>query len=356
MVNALDRLLTYLFQKTRRVPGFPPVHDWITRRVGRWRATDYDVTDTVVVCGSPRSGTTWLAELLATLPGTEIVLEPLDPERHPEASEEGLHMNMYLPPSEDAPSVRKYVDGVLRGKVKETGMLHKEVRLGRLLAPERLIVKCVRGNRLLPWIEEQFDVSSVLLLRHPCAVVSSQLRFPGGWDEMKQRVEEGDIRTQIDEGEWVYPNTLLENAPQLRSAYSSIKTVEQFLAFEWAVDALIPLRSSSSSRRVVSYEQLVMQGREQLECLFQFLDEHVPEAAHRRLGIPSQTTKSRSNVAKGGNPLTTWQDHLEDAQVEQILGLVHEAGIDFYDRSEKPDLDWLERQSRDSSSTVSSSA
>ena len=48
------------------------VKDTLYRWVGRGA-----VRDAVVVAGSPRSGTTWLAEILAAMPQYKLIDEPL---------------------------------------------------------------------------------------------------------------------------------------------------------------------------------------------------------------------------------------------------------------------------------------
>ena len=46
-----------------------------------------------------------------------------------------------------------------------------------LLDTKQWIVKFCRANRMLPWMVEHLDIRPpIYLLRHPCAVVSSQLR------------------------------------------------------------------------------------------------------------------------------------------------------------------------------------
>ncbi len=48
---------------------------------------------------------------------------------------------------------------------------------------DKLLVKFCRINRMLPWFAEQFDVRGIIfIIRHPCAVVNSMMRF-GQWDK-----------------------------------------------------------------------------------------------------------------------------------------------------------------------------
>lgn len=338
MLDFVDWVSTWLFKKSRHVPGMPDFHNPFVRFLSRQEA-EQDVDRALVLAGTPRSGTTWLAETLKTIPGAEVLMEPFDPGRHPEVEQYGVHMNTYIAPNTDAPETEEYVESVLKGRVRSLDMLHSDFSLRRVLGLRHPIVKCVRGNRLLPWIERTFRVPSLLLVRHPCAVVSSQLRFPSGWNETKYRVEEGDIRSDIDAGEWRHPNLLLDDFPALREVYRSIRTVEEYLAFEWAADVWVPFSFPTSTRYVVNYERLVTNGRKELEHIFTSLGRSVPGAAYEQLRIPSQTTKSQSNVAKGKNPLTTWREHLDAEQVRAILDVTHRLGLDFYGQDLNPDLD-----------------
>ena len=56
--------------------------------------------DTIVVAGSPRSGTTWLAELLRRLPGYKFLNEPLLLPNNPAAQEVGFEWRTHIAPTE----------------------------------------------------------------------------------------------------------------------------------------------------------------------------------------------------------------------------------------------------------------
>jgi LPS sulfotransferase NodH len=74
-----------------------------------------DLRDTIVVTGSPRSGTTWLLELLRALPGYKALNEPL---MYEEARHElGFSWRTYLNPKEEADEQRAYLETILTGQL-----------------------------------------------------------------------------------------------------------------------------------------------------------------------------------------------------------------------------------------------
>jgi len=56
------------------------------------RINSYNLKDTIVISGTPRGGTTWLMEILETLPRYKSIFEPLHKVWYPEVK------NFELPP------------------------------------------------------------------------------------------------------------------------------------------------------------------------------------------------------------------------------------------------------------------
>jgi aspartyl-tRNA(Asn)/glutamyl-tRNA(Gln) amidotransferase subunit B len=76
-------------------------------------------------------------------------------------------------------------------------------RLAEIVTNEKLIVKLIRGGRMLPWFSERFPVRSIVsIVRHPCAVVASQMSYQDTW-RTAEPPSEDSIRTgfggEIDE-------------------------------------------------------------------------------------------------------------------------------------------------------------
>lgn len=129
--------------------------------------TDRDPGRAILIAGAPRS-TTWLAEVLATSLRARTMFEPFHARLVPE-------FGSYVPFLYRAPydrddvllaSCLRVFDGSLRNR-----WVDKNVSTVR---PRCRVVKVVRANLMLAWLDEQFPaVRTLFVLRHPCAVVLS---------------------------------------------------------------------------------------------------------------------------------------------------------------------------------------
>ena len=77
---------------------------------------DFDIKDTILISGTPRSGTTWLMELLAAIPDYLTIFEPFNPNWFPQIRKSNLCCRPYLHPDKDSPDIYEYLNKVFRGK------------------------------------------------------------------------------------------------------------------------------------------------------------------------------------------------------------------------------------------------
>jgi len=274
---------------------------------GSLQARSYDTENTIVISGSPRSGTTWLAEILnRSIPGTSILWEPLNLNRVPEARSSGLTWRTPIPPDRDWPEAEHFMRRVLTGQILNTHTV-SHTHPVRILTTKSWIVKSVRATRLLAWISRRFPVRMlILLIRHPCAVVASQRSFPI-WSD----------------------------------------TREEALAEAWSQDYNVLLSSPRPHPwMLVPYEKLVMEGRAELKRVFHALDMEVPRTAVEHLRIPSATSRGRSAIRTGSNPLGAWKKNLTSDQVRRVLDVVSTYGLDFYSDHLEPDYERLNLEER----------
>lgn len=323
----------------------------------------FDLRDTIAITGTPRSGTTWLMEILGVIPGYICLFEPLNPIYFPESIQVGFQSRKYIPPDMDWKEGKDYLRKIFTGNLKpDTTWLGKgdysKKNFNRIvsnyinqLKPEKLmhqilgdklIVKSVRLTRLLPWISMRFQLrSTIFIIRHPCAVVAS--RFNPGISlptDISRYVNvsfptKEDILKETSEIN-IFNRSLLDKLKK-------IKTQEELLAASWCLDNYIPLSCPKPYPWiVVTYEKLVKEGVIEINRIFNELGEkHVPCSAFKHLKIPSVVThKNEYKIVKNSDEqLSKWKKSLSKKQIENILDIVSEFGLDFYTEDLEPDYE-----------------
>jgi hypothetical protein len=284
----------------------------------------YDLHETLVVAGSPRSGTTWLAEVLSSLPRSAILFEPEHVLQVPDARRAGLDWHVMKMPDDDWPEGKRYFERVLRGRVV-TPWTVSHLPLGRALAPRRWIVKFVDVNLILGWLAAHFPVRPpVLVLRHPCAVVGSQLRR--GWT--------------LDHAPRL--KAFFDRYPQFREYVASLEQQEEWMAAHWCIHTYVPLMLPRPwPFLLTTYEQATKDPEREFGRLFEAWRLAVPADLVERAARPSGTTDRGSRFAAGGDARGGWKRLLSDDQARRILRVVQAFGLDFYTDERMPDAERL---------------
>lgn len=146
------------------------------RRVGVWWRSQVfrrvPATNALWVCSWQRSGSTWLAEQFAALPGTRYVYEPANT---PEGIVTGESAALVPVPSESS-AISSVIADALRGRVRG----HWVDQFNTSHFPRRTVVKDVRGLPQLGAVCSLVPEATVLVLvRHPFDCAASVVRL--GW-------------------------------------------------------------------------------------------------------------------------------------------------------------------------------
>lgn len=281
----------------------------------------FDKQDTIVICGSMRSGSTWLAELLSTLEGHLQVFEPLHTEYVKEADRIVKERIMYVPAQKDWQEGEAFFDRVLTGRLM-TPWMASQMPIKRIFNANRLVVKFVRANLMLPWLCRQKGIRKpVLVLRHPCAIVTSQLKkeWPPGKYE-------------------VLNHSYMKANPELRAKCEQFDKPEELAAMGWCLRYHGVLKSESPQDFVVvSYEALVRNGKEELARIYDAWGQPLSQEVVDALERPSDTSTSTSFIVQGKDPLAAWQHYLTDEQVNNVMKVIEVFELDFYSRELEPD-------------------
>jgi hypothetical protein len=321
-----------------------------------------------LIAGSGRSGTTWLLDSIAEANNLRPIFEPLHPDSSVIAqkfsyaylTQENAHDDLRLFFEEITDNQFKSVWTSYRINPKRLRLDPKRFRSASQLkgllrkwsllanrywtyrARERRsdsVVKCIRANLMLDWIQANTNAQTVLLMRHPCAVVESQLRFPEVWDPY-----------------WLlekYRNdSALMDGP-LRELHAVIErdfTQAQALTAIWCIENLVPaLQAKANSYQVVFYEELLEHPDTEWKRVATGLGlEAIPAA--RLLTRPSQQSavrlqKQGSDDSGYVRSYASWRQRLAASDIDAIAAVLHAFGIEFYTVAQsRPIIESFKRQ------------
>ena len=315
-----------------------------------YNAKKFNINDTILIVGAPRSGTTWLMEILGTLPNYTNTFEPLNPIWSPNSFEVGFKSRTYIKRDTNWPKGEEYLRKIFIGQIAEvpikdgllvsllTGFSIKNTL--RHLFGKKLIVKSVNMNRMLPWIAEKFQLRKIFfIIRHPCAVVASQIKTGLCGYRSIQPPYRDVFPTKKDILEEALKINVIN--PDLYNKLKKIKTREEVLAASWCLDNYIPLSQKSPQQwSQVVYEKLVKDGKKEIVRLFNEIGEQkIPKSAFYKLKKPSMVIvkKEKKLIKKPIEQLSKWKKNLSEKQIENILSVVSDFGLDFYSNEIEPD-------------------
>jgi len=202
----------------------------------------------------------------------------------------------------------KYMLDILIGSDLSTRTLTSLIfNFRNLLYLDGYIVKFVNANMLLPWICKKFPVRTVFMIRHPCAVVSSQLRS-GAWQH-------------INKNNFTLAKGIFLQFPILEPIFDRISTSTELFAFQWVMETIVPLTFNHPGWFMTVYEKLMTDSGE-IEKMFSYLNEKIPAKLYKRIRNPSVTAKMDSPIVDTNKQLMLWKEHLSECQVDEILSAV----------------------------------
>ena len=284
--------------------------------------TSIDTRNTILLAGTPRSGTTWVGQILGAVNGYSLVNEPLGL-KMPGVKRAGFSWTTHREPDEDWPAG----EAVLRRYFTGRGMTVKLLMRNRLGAfvHHGLVVKEVKANRLLPWIVRRFALRGTIhLIRHPCAVVSSQMaHFP--------------VRDPCRADNFRY---LERHEPRLLEWAKRLRTDWEERALTWALDQRVPLRAPEPRSWItVNYETLVLEGEAELERIFEPLQLTISPRVRAALAQNSWQTRAQSldhARATAAERLGVWRKRLSAEQISDILEVCDRCGVRIYGEGDTP--------------------
>jgi hypothetical protein len=297
---------------------------WLHHRLRKWvlypayarlyRDSGPDVRSSIIVAGTGRSGTTWVAKLISSqLPG-RVMFEPFYSRLVPDFA--AFNYFQYMRPDEEDQELQAYCQRVFTGAIRRPWI----DRMVDTLVSRLRIIKEIQANLFLKWIHQRFpEIPLLFLIRHPCAVVKSRMRL--AWDT------DGDIGPFLAQ-----PDLVADHLADKLEVIASATTPEQKHAVVWCVRNLVPLRQFTAGELpIIFYENLCTQPEIEIPRVFQSIGQPHDQSLFRLLDRPAPTATGDSAVMRlrGHHKLARWQSQLSPRQVDGILSIVEAFGLDY---------------------------
>ena len=289
-----------------------------------------DPSAAVLVAGTGRSGTAWVANIINYANEYRYVFEPFNPLKTPEIRH--FRYRQYLRPSEENPAYVLPARLVLSGAVRNAWV----DQFNRRVISRRRVIPEIRANLMLKWLRNRFpDTPIVWLMRHPCADANSRMQL--GW------------QTHVDEI-LSQPQLVDDHLGEFREHIEGARSDFEKHIFLWCIENYVPFRQLAPyDAHVAYYESFCERPKFEFDRLFNYLKRHYSRDVFSQLYRPTMLSREESAIVTGSSLIDAWRKSVTEAQVERAVEILGLFGLDrIYGTDSMPKLvdPWTSNGSR----------
>jgi hypothetical protein len=309
------------------------------------RGFEFSNQNTIAVFAQPRGGSTWFTNLLTAMPNTSKIDGPLYqgfflPDGKMPSGEAaklkslkrlGFHYHQYIPEIEEWEQAQAFFHRLFSQQFY-TPYIFNETSLSELKRAEKFVFKFYHASLMMPWLIEHFDIKPIFLVRNPYAVVASQLKYQA----FAETIKTGQYRLP----KFRFSEFFDPYLPILDEVSSAV----EILATRWCLNYLPLITREDNNKKwlTVSYESVILHRDWELNRIFQFVGQPIPENINSVYDKPSiSTTKSSEAYHQKLEHLGSWKDTLSTKEIEQIDIILKRFGVKRYSQELEPDYEFI---------------
>ena len=284
-----------------------------------------DGRQNIFLFSTPRSGSTWLMELIWSQPAFKACNEPLDLRNPMVRRYLGIANWLELYNNNASPALHRYFQALCKGRLHAMD----PVPFRRSYRPmtHQIVFKIINGGEdRINWFRDTFNGQIVYLIRHPIAVSLSREYYPRLQAQLKSDYRRHFSKEQID-----IAQRILENGSRLEQG-----------VLAWCLENAVPLRMATDDWLIIAYEELVFDPRPVIAQMAERLALPEPEHMLSRLAIPS-AVKAKSNpetqqaLERGTDRrwlVEKWRSHVSEHEERRAMEILAHFQLDFYQPGE----------------------
>lgn len=282
----------------------------------------------------PRSGSTWLQELIWTQPGFKYINEPLNLKNSWLQKKSGIKGFEELYSPEGKKKAINYFKGFCEGRFHflDPNPVRKYYRP----ITNRLVFKIIHGGEMfINDIVKGCNGRVIYLLRHPIPVSLSRKQLP----RMEQLCS-NFVLDQFEPGIKEYALTVNSNGTPME---------RRILA--WCIQNKLALMQRTDDWMVISYEQLVTNPKPIIDRMVKEYNLSKPNRIYNQINIPSavsvqSTAEDVANMMGEGKNreklVEKWKNRLETEEINTYMNICANMNMLIYsENSGMPNPEWL---------------
>ncbi|MBN2478039.1 sulfotransferase family protein [Candidatus Micrarchaeota archaeon] len=267
----------------------------------------------LIIVGSARSGTSWLAELIARQFRYRLLFEPEHETNTPQGK---LICDRYITAENTNKEIDAYFSKIFSNRVDSNWVAQSSNRKFKMhlwpFLPKKYIIKFVRCNLAAHYINRNFQLPLIHIVRNPYEVLHSQNRVKFDWLY--------DLSRFLQEEELV--EIVQDNYGLDLSRYREFSELEK-LCLRWCLENVIPLQLKEAypfKSEVVRHEEL----KKDISVFYELCGKYDLEPQkdlQEKYGLPSSKTHPKSVVInKAGSKSVTFTAK-EYRRINKILDI-----------------------------------
>ena len=275
-----------------------------------------DGSPNVFVVTMPRSGSTWLMELIGDQPGFKTCSEPLNIRLPLVRRHLGARRWHDLHEPSLTESMRRYFEAFCDGSLHFLDPIPLRSNVYRFRS-RRIVFKVIHGGEeRIEWFRDTFNGRIVYLLRHPIPVAISHEVYP----RLSAYVE-SPYREHFTADQVALATEIIASGSRLQKG-----------VLAWCFENAVPLRTRAADWTVVTYEQLVLEPRPIIDLLIDRLELDDPSrmldnldrasGVKRKSDAATQALLERRDQDARRRLVDKWRrsvDHEEEVRLMEIL-------------------------------------
>lgn len=292
----------------------------------------------IVINATPRGGSTWLMEIIASQPGMKYYDEPFNIRRN-NVQRTGLFSRWedLQPEYADSKKITDYLNALSKNRYRF--MNPPPFRKNYRPLTNRIVFKLHELEHLIDTIAQECNCQILYLVRHPIPNSLSRAVVP----RLNQFLTSKYYReTCLNEAQWRDIGNVARTGSDLQRHVVS-----------WCFENIIALRSCHASGwTVLSYEELVINPEKSCDLLYRELDLEDRNRLLASVSKPAANIKmseqesvdiirSDSGRARNRRLLTRWKDKVTSQEEQEAFDVLAIFGIDAYQRDMFLPNHWL---------------